>query len=58
MLRRALREYGAHFHQERNHQGLGNVLIMSRASSANRKGPLVRRHRLGGLLNFYERAAA
>jgi hypothetical protein len=58
MLRRALREYGAHFHQERNHQGLGNVLIMSRASSANREGPLVRRHRLGGLLNFYERAAA
>jgi putative transposase len=28
MLRRALREYGAHFHQERNHQGLGNLLIM------------------------------
>jgi transposase InsO family protein len=57
-LRRALREYGAHFHQERNHQGLGNVLIMSRASSANREGPLVRRQRLGGLLNLYGRAAA
>jgi putative transposase len=58
MLRRALREYGAHFHQERNHQGLGNVLIMPRASSAHREGPLVRRCRLGGLFNYYERAAA
>src|SRR5262245_16674773 len=27
MLRRALREYGACFHCERNHPGLGNVLI-------------------------------
>src|SRR5438128_12565894 len=58
MLRRALREYGAHFHQERNHQGIGNVLILPRASSAHREGPLVRRHRRGGLLNYYERAAA
>jgi putative transposase len=48
MLRRALREYGAHFHRERNHQCLGNVLIMPRASSAHRAGPLVRRHWLGG----------
>ena len=58
MLRRALREYGAHFHQERNHQGLGNVLIMPRASSGHREGPVVRRPRLGGLLNYYGRAAA
>jgi putative transposase len=58
MLRRALREYGAHFHHERNHQDLGNVLIMPRASSAQRAGALLRRHRLGGLLNYYERAAA
>jgi hypothetical protein len=58
MLRRALREYGAHFHQERNHQGLGNVLIMPCVSSAHREGPLVRNDRLGGLLNYYERAAA
>ena len=58
MLRRALREYGAHFHQERNHQGLGNVLIMPDASSKHRGGPVIRRARLGGLLNYYERAAA
>jgi putative transposase len=58
MLRRALREYGAHFHQERNHQGLGNVLIMSGASNKHGGGPVIRRARLGGVLNFYERAAA
>jgi integrase-like protein len=58
MLRGALREYGAHFHQERNHQGLGNVLIMPDTSSKRRGGSVIRRTRLGGLLNFYERAAA
>ena len=58
MLRRALREYGAHFHQERNHQGLGNVLIMPDATSKHRGGLVIRRARLGGLLNYYERAAA
>ena len=58
MLRHALGEYVAHFHHERNHQGLGNVLIMPLASSTHRKGPLLRRPRLGGLLNYYERAAA
>jgi len=58
MLRRALREYGSHFHHERNHQGLGNVLIMPDASSKHRGGPVLRRARLGGLLNYYERTAA
>jgi putative transposase len=58
MLRRALREYGAHFHQERNHQGLGNVLIMPDASAKQRGGSVIRRARLGGLLNYYERAVA
>src|SRR5215471_8925540 len=28
-LRRAVREFVAHYHEERNHQGLGNVLIFS-----------------------------
>ena len=45
MLRRALREYGAHFHQERNHQGLGNVLILPHASSKHRGGLVIRRPR-------------
>jgi len=55
-FRQAVVEYVAHYHRERNHQGLDNCLIA---------GPLVinmtsrvrRRPRLGGLLNFYERAA-
>jgi len=58
MLRRALRDYEAHFHHERNHQGLGNLLIMPRPGTAHRAGPLVGRPRLGGLLNYYERAVA
>ena len=58
MLRRALREYGAHFHQERNHQGLGNVLIVPDAFDKHGGGPVIRRARLGGLLNYYERVAA
>jgi hypothetical protein len=58
MLRHALREYDAHFHHERNHQDLDNQLVRPLASSTDRKGRLVRRSRLGGLLNYYERAAA
>jgi MFS family permease len=58
MLRRVLREYSAHFHHERNHQGVGKVLIMPRASCEHREGPVIRRPRLGGLLNYYERVAA
>ena len=58
MLRSALREYGARFHQERNHQSLGNVLIMPDASANLRRGPVIRHARLGGLLNYYKRAAA
>jgi putative transposase len=58
MLRRVLREYSAHFHHERNHQGVGNVLIMPRVSATHRVGSVIRRPRLGGLLNYYERATA
>jgi len=58
MLRRALRAYDAHYHLERNHQGLGNVLITPRPASAHQNGPIARRPRLGGILNYYERCAA
>jgi transposase InsO family protein len=58
MLRRALHEYVAHYHLERNHQGLGNELITPRLASQRRDGPITRRPRLGGLLNYYERLAA
>jgi transposase InsO family protein len=58
MLRRALRSFEEHYHQERNHQGIANALIMPRPVNERRDGPVARRPRLGGVLNFYERAAA
>jgi hypothetical protein len=56
-LRRAVSEYLKHYHQERNHQGLGNVLIDS-SMAADDKGRVRRRQRLGGLLSYYHREAA
>ena len=53
-LLRAVDEFVAHYHKERNHQGLGNALIEVDPSC----GPRVRcRERLGGLLRYYHRAA-
>ena len=55
-LLRALDEFVAHYHWERNHQGLGNELITPAAAAAG--GTQVRcRDRLGGLLRYYHRAA-
>jgi transposase InsO family protein len=55
-LRRALAEFVDHYHLERNHQGLKNELIAG--APATRLADRVRRRpRLGGLLNYYERAA-
>jgi hypothetical protein len=55
-FRRAVAEYVEHYHGERNHQGLDNRLVsgppMIQMTSRVRCRP-----RLGGLLNFYERAA-
>jgi len=56
-LRRAVAEFVAHYHHERNHQGLENRLIEG-PPPANSNGRVVRRKRLGGLLSFYQRAAA
>ena len=55
-LLRTLDEFVAHYHRERNHQGLGNTLIIPAAAVAG--GIQVRwRDRLGGLLRYYYRAA-
>jgi len=54
-FRRAVAEYVEHYHRERNHQGLGNALIVGATASGTAR--ICRRPRLGGLLNFYERAA-
>jgi len=58
MLRRALHEYMEHYHCERNHQGLGNHVIVPVLIRQSQSERIDRRSRLGGLLNFYERAAA
>ena len=60
-LRYALTEYVTHFHQERPHQGKGNVVLMPAVASAQvttRGNPIRCRERLGGLLKYYDRAAA
>jgi len=57
-LRSAAREFLAHYHTERNHQGLQNRLIDSRLSDFDVIGPIRRRQRMGGMLNYYYRAGA
>ena len=56
-LRRALREYGAHFHNERPHQGIGNELIKATALLPHSGTRVVEHERLGRLLRSYQRAA-
>jgi len=56
-LRWAVHQFVIHYHEERNHQGLGNRLIMP-SSAINTTGTIRRRQRLGGMLNYYYRAAA
>ena len=55
-FRGALKEFVDHYHRERNHQGLENRLIDG-YTPRRRVGRIRRRPRLGGLLNYYERAA-
>jgi hypothetical protein len=56
-LRKAIHEFIEHYHRERNHQGLGNRLIMGEAHG-RRGGEIQCRRRLGGMLNYYYRKAA
>lgn len=46
------------YHFERNHQGLGNRLIMPDSAHMGNTGKVRRRERLGGMLNYYYRDAA
>lgn len=57
-LRQAISEFVAHYHTERNHQGLANRLIRPQLPEAANHGAIARRQRLGGMLNYYYRAAA
>src|SRR5262245_51375889 len=54
-FRRAVTEFVEHYHHERNHQGLKNALIDGRPTTG--VGRVHRQQRLGGLLNYYRRAA-
>ena len=56
-LHRALNEFIAHFHAERNHQGKGNVLLFPYPATAPNRKSVHCRERLGGLLRYYSRAA-
>ncbi len=57
-LRRAVQEFVAHYHFERNHQGLDNQLIFPEKTAAKPNAPIKSRQRLGGLLKYYHRQAA
>ena len=58
-LRHVLNEYVAHYHFERNHQGIGNNLVYPGVEAEiYREGPVECRERIGGLLKFYYRQAA
>src|SRR5439155_10366763 len=49
-----IREFIAHYHGERNHQGLDNRLIAPIERFA-KTGTIRRRQRLGGMLNYLSR---
>ena len=60
-LRHALKEYVAHHHHERNHQGKDNLLLFPEPAIAQTNGledAIQCRERLGRLLRFYHREAA
>ena len=57
-LRNALAEFTAHYHTERNHQGLDNDLIDPGGDIGKPAGIIECRERLGVLLRYYHRRAA
>ncbi|HPC17814.1 MAG TPA: integrase core domain-containing protein [Candidatus Hydrogenedentes bacterium] len=57
-LRRAPTQFEAHYHDERNHQGLGNNLIEAGEEVGHIEGNITCRNRLGGMLRYYYRQAA
>jgi putative transposase len=58
-LSRVLNEYSTHYHRERNHQGKGNRLLFPETNETRnlKRRSIECRHRLGGLLKYYRRAA-
>jgi putative transposase len=56
-LSRVLQEYSTHYHHERNHQGKATDLFPKGTRKQNQQGSIYCRQRLGGLLQYYGRAA-
>jgi len=56
-LRKAVKEYTEHYHEERNHQDRGNELIETPCEAPNLDGEVECQERLGGILKYYQRAA-
>jgi putative transposase len=56
-LQHAIGQFMAHYHAERNHQGLENWLLRPAPIIAPSQ-PVHRHRRLGGMLNYYQRDAA
>jgi transposase InsO family protein len=59
-LHRALTNFCAHYHAERNHQGKGNQLLFPQPAlkGSPHRGPVRCQERLGGLLKYYHRQVA
>ena len=57
-LRRAVREFVAHDHHERNHQGLDNRLILPLSTAPPPRGRVPCRQRRGGMLHDDSRSTA
>lgn len=56
-LRRVIDQCVEHYHFERNHQGLDNRLLVEPEAPRAGSAAVLCRQRVGGLLNFYRRAA-
>ncbi|MGK0189554.1 MAG: putative transposase, partial [Verrucomicrobiales bacterium] len=57
-LQKALKQFVAHYHGERNHQGLENRIIDPGIEVGRDVGEIECRERLGGMLRYYYRDAA
>ena len=57
-LRNAISQFLEHYHAERNHQGLGNRILVPGEEVGRASSEIECRERLGGLLRYYYRKAA
>ena len=57
-LQYAIDEFLEHYNCERNHQGLAGWIIDPPKAIGSTHGTVLRRKRIGGMLNYYYRDAA